>query len=99
MSNVKLIVTFENGKRYEIDASIIAKHRADYFAKKHPEEGPYQTVFRKEYKFALSDDYELTDWASNNMNWSDVQAHAKELPPIEGEGLDWTNADKEIVRD
>lgn len=45
------------------------------------------------------DDSECEDWATNNMNWDDVEAVAKELKD-EHEPVDydegWTNGEKEF---
>jgi hypothetical protein len=45
-------------------------------------------------------EYEITDWAGNNMNWSDVKQYAVEVPRPKRkvnweEG--WSNGEKEIV--
>jgi hypothetical protein len=49
-------------------------------------------------RYCLDDDYEIEDWAANNMNWVDVQAIAvkvsiKEVNFQEG----WVNGEKEVI--
>jgi endogenous inhibitor of DNA gyrase (YacG/DUF329 family) len=44
-----------------------------------------------------SDDFEIEDWAANNMNWSDVQYAARCVSA--GDDVDfgeWVNGDKEV---
>lgn len=45
-------------------------------------------------------DYEIHDWAGNNMNWSDVKAFAVRAPskPQKVDWEDgWANGEKEII--
>ena len=93
-----LIVTMPDQSRWRIPARFIAEHRAGYFVKHDGD----PSIFVDEVVFALADDYELKDWASNNMNWADVVSVAVRLPD-EPVGCDyeraWPNADKRVVRD
>lgn len=43
-------------------------------------------------------EYDITDWATNNMNWDDVRAHAKQVePPKPVDYQDgWVDGDKRI---
>jgi hypothetical protein len=92
-----LVVGMSDGKRWAIPAMLIAKDRAAYYAKLDSErgDGEYDTIYEDELEYTLSDDYELTDWAHNNMNWSDVLAYAVELLPVNANAdyeRDWVNA-------
>ncbi len=44
---------------------------------------------------------EINDWAGNEMNWSDVQAFATQVPSIQEKRVDWqegwVNGEKKIV--
>jgi hypothetical protein len=46
-----------------------------------------------------SDEFEIEDWAANNMDWSDVVAFATKIGPVDQvdyqEG--WVNGKKEIL--
>lgn len=46
-------------------------------------------------------DAEIHDWAGNDMNWSDVQAFATQVPTIQEKRVDWedgwANGEKKIV--
>lgn len=61
-----------NGETWEVPAHVIADDRGKYYAKKDKD-----TTYQEEYDFAILDDYEIIDWARNNMNWSDVKTHAR----------------------
>ena len=48
----------------------------------------------------MTDEYELQDWAANNMDWDDVKDYAKkaDIEPIEVDYQEgWINGKKEIV--
>lgn len=87
-----LRVEFSDGALYDIPVSIIATHRANFFA------GPDRALFKSEVEIALEDNSVLLDWAVNNMNWEDLEFHAvlvrrKSLD----KSAEWVNADKGIV--
>ncbi len=89
-----LIVNFRDGSKWSVPAKVIAENRARYFADSDPE-----TTFGNEVDFAMQNDYELTDWAKNNMNWSDVAPHAIRIGDRPADyDEEWTNAEMEIVR-
>jgi len=47
----------------------------------------------------MSDEYEITDWAANNMDWEDVWRHAirlKTSPPKVNYHRDWINASMSV---
>lgn len=88
-----LRVTMRDGSTWEIPAVVIAEHRARYYADKGDD-------FDEERAFALSSDHELLDWASNNMDWADVQEHAEQLKPCDPIDHDeaWVNARKVVIQ-
>jgi len=60
-----------DGSVWRVPANIVADHRADYFGKQAGD------VARKaEYEYTIGCHAELIDWASNNMNWRDVEKYA-----------------------
>ena len=104
MKKKYLIVTMSDNSQWQIPAQFIAEQRAEYYAKRDYEKNKslnYQTLFEDEVEYALTDEDEIIDWASNNMNCVDVKDIAEELPSRKKE-LDfedeWTNANKEIVK-
>jgi hypothetical protein len=62
-----LYITTENKYVYRVPAEVVADNRAKYYAEKDSD-----TTYQEEYDYTLSDDYELLDWFSGNMNWEDV---------------------------
>jgi hypothetical protein len=102
MSNqiVALVVEFSDGSRWEISAMVIARQRAFYYANLDASrgEGDFGDLFDKELAYTLSDKSELLDWARNNMNWSDVEKFATELPRYKhiDKQAEWPNADMEV---
>ena len=97
-------VKFENGEVYDIPAEVIAKHRAHSYAIDEGEKGSlaYENLFQEEFEYTLGDNSELSDWASNNMNWSDLSLHARRVqvtPPKPNYEELWSNCDREYFDD
>ncbi len=91
-------ITMPDDSIWKVPVSIIANNRAAYYA---PE---YDNNFAKslaEDTIPLFNDnhYEIIDWASNNMNWEDVEKYSSQVSKPEQidfqEG--WVNGEKEIV--
>ena len=90
-----LRVHMPDGTIWEVEAGHIAIDRAKYYEKLEP------GCYHGEYLFTLEDEDELLDWAQNNMNWSDVEEHAKMVGRDEEssnyqEG--WVNGKREVVQ-
>ncbi len=93
-----LRVEMEDGSKYDIPVSVIAEHRANCYIEKYG--GDLQRSLNEDTDpLFKSDDYEIEDWAANNMNWNEVESVAVKVPDCGGldyqEG--WVNGDKEIV--
>jgi hypothetical protein len=96
----KLRVTMPDGSRYDVPVRLIAEDRARWLAK----------VDGVSFEESLNEDtipcfkgdtYQIEDWASNNMNWDDVKAHAVrvgEPAPVDFDD-GWTNGDKRVIRE
>lgn len=81
-SEKRLVVDFPTGERYAIPARLIAENRAEFFAARdHPnDERLRDAQRRKEIRRALEgDDFEIVDWAANEMSWEEVEPHAERL--------------------
>ena len=93
MSEKMLYVQFSDGTIWGIPARIIADIRAKYYAENDSENTEYQA----EFDYTMSDDYEIKDWATGNMNWEDVKEHAKQFGGIEVDyDAEWMNAKRWI---
>lgn len=80
-----LKVVFSDANAFAVRLSLIAAHRAAYFAQGDLEryKTPYQDTYDTEYNYVLSDDngYEAEDWAKDNMDWPDLAPYAIPLTP------------------
>jgi len=92
-----------DGCKYDVPVEIIARNRAKYYA-------DYAVEFGSNIKKSLENDtiplfnddpFEIKDWASNNMNWKDVEKFAKKVPGKVDVEIDyqegWCNGDQEVL--
>jgi hypothetical protein len=93
-----LRVTMEDGSQWDVPVSIIAKNREDSYSKTHDLKDPDNDDLLA-ISFELADEDEISDWASNDMNWSDVSKIAKKVTSKKNINFEhgWVNGDKEIV--
>lgn len=93
-----LRVTMDDGSKWDVPVMAIAENRA----------GNYKDEFGDDLQRSLNEDtlplfeeagYEIVDWASNNMDWSDVRDRAKKVsdPPTPDYQEGWVNGDMEII--
>jgi hypothetical protein len=83
----KIRAVMTNGEVWEIDARPIAENRAKYYSVRDSERPGLgsepnmlpEDIYREEYEYTLSSDYEIMDWAQNNMNWDELLPHAKKV--------------------
>ena len=88
-------VTFDNGEAWEVPVQCIVDSRDENYA------GDKEDTAGSVGDGSL-DPYDITDWAANNMNWSDVEDYARKVetkpkPPDWEDG--WMNGEKEIIGD
>lgn len=94
MKQKYLRVTMPDGSRWDVPVMLIVNNRAKLYAETDPE-----ISFDKEVTYALNDEYEILDWASNNMDWKDVVLQAqivnedRKVDYQEG----WINGNQEII--
>jgi hypothetical protein len=88
-----LRVTFSDGSQYDIPVNVIIDNAVAYFTKRYP---GYPEA-RAGYEWSRS---EIEDWATNNMNWCDVAAHAVQVRPPNQRDMDelWANAETQILQ-
>jgi hypothetical protein len=87
-------VEMEDGSKWDVPVQVIADSRDEHYASDKED-----TVgFIRSGQLA---EYEIRDWAGNNMNWSDVKEYAELAPCRADWSLDfqegWCNGEKEIV--
>lgn len=93
-----MTVLQEDGSKWAVPVEVIARSRAAHYA--HEFGGDVERSLAEDTLPMFADDpFEIEDWASNNMNWSDVQNVAfkcgEPSPPDFQEA--WINGEKEIT--
>jgi hypothetical protein len=90
-----LLVTMPDNSIWSIPTRLIAENRNDYYIKVR---GENAADVEAETEKLFADDYEVIDWAVNNMDWSDVADEAvlaKRAKTDYQEG--WLEGDKELI--
>ena len=90
-----LLVTMPDNSIWSIPTRLIAENRNDYYLKVR---GENAADVEAETEKLFADDYEVIDWAVNNMDWSDVADEAvlaKRAKTDYQEG--WLEGDKELI--
>jgi hypothetical protein len=90
----QMITTMPDGSKWAVPVSVIAESRADHY--KSEFEGDLQRSLKEDTEpLFTEDEYEIQDWAANNMNWSDVAEHATQVsPPMIDFNEGWANGYK-----
>jgi hypothetical protein len=91
-----LIVEMPDRSLWAVPVMVIARNRAAVYAKEFG--GDVERSLNEDtIPLFEEDDYNIEDWATGNMNWSDVKGHATRLPspPMEFNWeLGWMNGPK-----
>lgn len=101
IENKFLKVTMPDGSKWKVPVRIIIENRAQCASK------TLNTTLEISTAYTISlfedDECEIEDWASNHMDWEDVQKYAIQ---IKDKGLSveelqegWVNGEKEIVEE
>lgn len=98
MKNKYLKVRFANGDLFEVPARVIAENRANYYADLDGYD-LNSNEWEAEIISALNDDFEIEDWAANNMEWRELEPYAKRIDSDEEFDYEdgWTDADVELT--
>lgn len=96
----KLIyVDMPDGITYALPVEVIARHRAEYYSHKDYDGNITESLRMDTVPLFLADDFEILDWAQNNMNWSDVKdkAHMLKKKATNDEFEEaWVNGDHKV---
>ena len=76
--DMKYRAIMEDGSIYEVPVLFIAMDRARYYAKIDDVE-LNESLNNDTIPLFLDDEYEIADWAKNNMDWDDVKNVAKQV--------------------
>jgi len=99
VENKVLRIDMPDGSRWDVPVMIVARSRAEYY--KNEFGGDVEKSLQEDtLPLFESDDYNVHDWAANNMNWSDVVGFAKKVISERirvdyQEG--WVNGDYEVI--
>lgn len=74
-----LVVSMPDGFDYAVPVEVIARHRAEYYAHKDYNGDITKSLVEDTLPLFQADRDEIREWASNNMNWTDVEDSAKLL--------------------
>jgi hypothetical protein len=91
-TDAKLRVEMPDGSLWEVPVQVIVDSRDEYY---RGDEEDTTGFIRK----GSLGEYEVYDWAGNNMNWSDVQEYAVQVPlPVRKVDFEdgWANGEKSI---
>jgi hypothetical protein len=99
-ANASLRVTMPNGSRWDVPVMAIARNRATNYASEYDGDAE-RSLHEDTLPLFDAAPSEISDWAANNMDWSDVASVAVRVPdearPVDyQEG--WVNGAKELVR-
>ena len=95
-----LLIDMPDGMTYGVPVEVIARHRAEYYAHKEYDGDVAESLRDDTLPLFESDDYEIHNWAANNMNWSEVKGQAimlkKKVPEDDFQDA-WCNAEYKIA--
>lgn len=69
-----LLVEMPDFSVWRVPTQIIADARTDYYAERDGEDR--EKVKAETERLFAANEYEIEDWAANNMDWAEVKAHA-----------------------
>ena len=95
----RMIVTMPDGSRWGVPVDVIARDRAKNYANEFGGDAE-RSLAEDTIPLFTESEFEIIDWAANNMNWDDVKTHASRMAssavePDYQEG--WVNGDKQLV--
>lgn len=91
-----------SGHVYEIPVAAVAENRAKTMQELHPDEfANIEAAMADTVELFKDSLYDIKDWASNNMNWSDLEPHARLIrftpPETQFHEGEWTYHDHRAI--
>lgn len=98
---MQYVVTMPDGSKWAVPVEVIARNRAAYYANKEYGGDVERALHEDTMPLFALDEYEIHDWAANNMNWEDVVDHARQIqsPPLPNYRAGWINGDYEVTQE
>lgn len=94
-----LQLTALDGSKWNIPVDVIARDHAAYYAPIDFDGDVERSLRDGTLPLFAEDEFEVREWASNNMNWSDVKAHAVLVSGPEPVNMEdsWMEGEKRVV--
>ena len=73
-----IFINMPDGLKYAVPVELIARDRAEHY-KDEFDNDVTRSLLEDTIPLFESNDYEVHDWAANNMNWDDVKIHSTAL--------------------
>lgn len=100
LKNLSMETEMPDGRLWIVPVMVIAQNRAENYKKEFGNDLK-RSLEEDTLPLFADDEYEIQDWAQNNMNWSDVEAYASEIETIRDEEPDyqegWMNGRKSFL--
>lgn len=93
-----MTVEQEDGSKWAVPVDMIARNRAKHYA--HEFGGDVEASLAEDtLPLFESDEYEIQDWAVNNMNWSDFDGHQFKVEGAAPQNFEraWMDGAKDFV--
>jgi len=93
-----LTVTMPDGSKWGVPVDMVARNRAAHYASEF--DGDIERSLAEDTNLLFeSDDYEIQDWAVNNMNWSDFAGFQFKIKNADAPDFNeaWMSGDKQIL--
>lgn len=99
--DASVVIDMPDGSTWLVPVSVIARHRATHYAPEY-KHNVNKSLDEDTWPLFMEDKAEVLDWASNNMDWSDVARFAvlgsPPRPMTEDDFNDgWCNGAKRIA--
>lgn len=93
-----MTVEMPDGSKWGVPVEMIARNRAAHYADEF--DGDVERSLAEDtIPLFESDDYEIQDWAVNNMNWSDFDGHQVKVADAPAPDFQeaWLSGEKDFV--
>jgi hypothetical protein len=93
----RYIVTMEDQSQWAVPVKVIAMNRAAYYAERDFEGNLDRSLQEDTLPLFEANEYEIENWAKNNMSWSDVVDFATQIKAPEIDFEDgWLNGSASV---
>lgn len=95
--NKKYYLKFSDGSTWAVPVHLIMMNHAEFYAGRSGSD-PMEVLEKETIPFFEEDDFNIEDWAKNNMNWDEVKDQAVQItPPAIDFQSEWINSKVKIA--